>query len=182
LTALGKTYEVRFSSGQQTLASVASLLGLKQVLGVDDAGLKALFAKYGCSRQEWTVTKKSGSIVNIDMYQTAALVRELAEKYPQLEESMGLYNLRGSRKVYDAYGGPAEYNRTGVWWMWTGEQWVKDSKEEAYVSEGLVKASELQHIRTKVRFCSRGLGDDYWYYGGPGNCDDSGGLVLGGLI
>ena len=83
--------------------------------------------------------------------------------------------------MYEAYGGREEANRTNVYWMWTGEQGVKDRKEEAYMPEGLVKASELQHIRT--RFCYRGLDFGLWYYYGPVFCDRNGrGLVIGGRI
>jgi ankyrin repeat protein len=158
LSILGKMYAVPFSSGQHTLASLVSVNGLKRVLGVDDTGLKEIFAT-NSDEQEWKVRKESGSIVGLTEMQLLIILKALVKRQPEIADQIGLYNLRGSKRLYDVYGGNSESRKTGVEWIWTGEKLVVGQHEKHYPDEGLVTARELQDTRTTLCYRSLSKGD-----------------------
>jgi len=178
LSQIGKVYEVPFSDGRSTLSVILTYKGVRSI-GID---LNTVFK--GCGGREEFNEKtdvRNGVLVNLDLYQQVALLKAIIEKKPELADVLGLYNLRGSRKVYEVLSRAGVPSQLRIWWMWTGERYIKGQNDEgSYPEEDIVTLPNPSKLKGS-RFADRVIGCDYWFGNYPVSHYDDGAVVLGAL-
>ena len=176
---IGDSYDVELANGVQTKCSVLTYDKVKK-FGID---LDKVFI--GCGGKEKfdpATDIKNGFLVNLDLYQQAALLKAIVQKCPkEIQGEIGLYNLRASRDVYEILDEKGLVAKD-IYWFWTGEQYKPDQAESKYSAPGLVTADKLSKEDIKSgRFCYRNVNNDHWFDNDPVNYGNNGAVVLGGL-
>jgi hypothetical protein len=178
LSQIGRVYEVPFSDGRSTFGVILTYEGVRSI-GID---LNTLFKCCG-GREEFNekTDVRNGVLVNLDLYQQVALLKAIIEIKQELADVLGLYNLRGSRKVYEALSRAGILGQLGIWWMWTGERYIVGQNSEwAYPEEEIVTLLSLSALISN-RFGIRGLIIEGWYQGYPNLHNFNGAAVFGAL-
>ena len=158
LSQIGKVYEVPFSDGRMTLSVILTYKGIRS-LGID---LNTVFK--GCGGKEVfneQTDVKNGVLVNLNLYQQVALLKAIIGKKPELAQVLGLYNLRGSRKVYEVLSKAGVPRQLNIWWMWTGERYIQELQELDYPEERIVTLSSLHALKGN-RFVGRFIDIGNW--------------------
>ena len=175
LSQIGRVYEVPFSDERKTTAVMLTLEGIRS-LGID---LDAVFK--GCGGEETfneATDVKNGVLVNLDLYQQVALLRAILERKPELASVIGLYNLRASRRVYEVLNRENVHNELDIYWIWTGEKWIRGIEEGSYPKETVVTLRDLESLEGN-RFCYRNVNNDYWNDHPPDSHGPTGAVVFG---
>jgi len=158
LSTIGKVYEIPFSDGRSTLSVILTYEGIRS-LGID---LNTVFK--GCRGKEVfneQTDVKNGVLVNLNLYQQVALLKAIIGKKPELAQVLGLYNLRGSRKVYEVLSKAGVPRQLNIWWMWTGERYIQELQELDYPEERIVTLSSLPALKGN-RFVGRFIDIGNW--------------------
>ncbi len=184
LSQLGEVHEVPLGKNKNSVAVLLKLAEVKKFLGVED--LAEVFAGVEGLRQE--SGEKNGFIADVDLYQQRVLLAAIVNVGAIHElplHSLGFYNLRGSRKLYEVLSAQGFYERTGIYWVWTGEKYEASygnsntkAAEDQYLEPGIVTLENIVKIRGS-RFVFRFVGNDYWGVNVPANHDENGGVVVG---
>ena len=176
LSHIGHVHKVSLTDGRKTLSVILTDERIR-CLGID---LNTVFK--GCGGKEVFSREKdvkNGVLVNLDLYQQVALLKAIIEKEPELTQVLGLYNLRGSRKVYEALSRAGILGQLGIWWMWTGERYIKgQDDEEAYPREGIIILANMPTLKGS-RFADRGLGTGSWDKNFPSIRNKGGATIFG---
>ncbi len=177
LAQLGEVYEVPLGKNKNSVAVVLKLAEVKRFLGIED--LTEVFVGVEGLRQE--SGEKNGFIVDVDLHQQKALLAAIVNVGAIHElplHSLGFYNLRGSRKLYDVLNAQGFYGRTNILWIWTGEKYVPNQAEDAYPEPEILTLDSIGEIRDG-RFCLRYVGNGLWYDDAPVDRLDDDGVVFG---
>ncbi len=178
LEQLGEVYDVPLGANKNSVAVMLKLDNVKKFLGVAD--LKRVFVVAGV-RQEYQVNQ-AGFIVDVDLHQQKVLLEAIVNVGAIHElplHSLGFYNLRGSRKLYEVLSAQGFYGRTNIWWIWTGEKHVPDRAEDAYPEPEILTSDSIGEIRDG-HFVFRNVDHDFWYDFRPTIHYAVGGVVFGG--
>ncbi|MBU0580948.1 MAG: hypothetical protein KKA19_07200 [Candidatus Margulisbacteria bacterium] len=199
---IGEAYDVTLSNGVQTRCAVITLAKLdvfckskgidwRKVLNENYGPYKAKQIKAGKIKSAFYEVEPNkangfegcvfgGYLVNLDMYQQAALLKAIVAKCPEYKDSVGLYNVKASDNVYKKLN-EAGFPKKRIYWFWTGEKF-KDRSLSSYAAPGLSTAESVKKEDIQsYRFCFRYIDNGYWCDGDPDYCGSDGAVVLGGL-
>jgi len=196
LDQIGETHEVTFDNGTKTMCCILKAFKLERFF--QKLGIKVIDVindpANGSTNTHgtWDVQKLGnilyrinyyGYVVNIDLFQQVGILRKLIELFPQPEEEkykladlIGLYNLKGSKKVFEAlhdlnlpdekvlqafFTGEkvneeeiAEYGEIGTYGEYESNKKYENSEKRP--AEGLVFLKELDlKILQEFDFCGR---------------------------
>ena len=175
LARLGEVHDVPLGANKNSVAVLLKLAEVKTFLGVEN--LTEVFARVEGLRQE--SGEKNGFIADVDLDQQRALLAAIVSQEPGLKDVFGFYNLRGSRKLYKVLSVQGFCNRTGIYWVWTGEKHVPNQAEEAYPQPEILTLNNIGEISNSHFVCRR-VDNDLWDDDHPAGHDDDGGVVLAG--
>jgi len=68
---------------------------------------------------------RKGYIIELDVYQQVWILKKLIEYFPELKKSIGFYNIRGSKKVFEALSELEISGNWGIRKMFTGESYLE---------------------------------------------------------
>ena len=178
LSQIGRVYEIPFTDGRKTLSVILTYEGVRS-LRID---LNTVFK--GCGGKEVFnegTDVKNGVLVNLDLYQQVALLKAIIEKKPELAQVLGLYNLRGSIKVYEVLSKAGVPSQLRIWWMWTGERYIEGQNDEgSYPEAGIVTLENLFALKG-YRFVYSYINNVYWNHNLPDYLSVIGAAVFGAL-
>ncbi len=185
LEQLGEVYEVPLGENKNSVAVLLKLAEVKRFLGVAD--LKEVFVVAGV-RQEYQVNQ-AGFIVDVDLHQQKALLAAIVNVGAIHElslHSLGFYNLRGSRKLYEVLNAQNFYQCTDIWWVRTGERHNPDygasntrAAEKKYAEAGIVTLGDIGEIRDSY-FVRRDVDNGRWDNIRPTHLSGGGCVAFGG--
>lgn len=154
LSKLGAVYEVKIGNKKYD-AVMLKVSSLKE-WGID---LETVFKDCPYNKEYST---RDGFIVDVDLYQQAALLKALNKKNPKLK--IGMFNHLAAEDVYKALNKANVHNKSDIWWFWTGEKFPGNWNEKSFAKPGLVFANNLEDIegsRFVVRRIDYGYADTY---------------------
>lgn len=152
LSRLGRVWEVPFGNGKMTKAIILTLEGVRS-LGID---FNRVFI--GCGGKEGFEERtdvKNGILVNLDLFQELALLKEIVRLRPELREVLGLYNSGGSKKVYEVLHREGVPKELGFRFMWTGEIFTKGIPDTAYDTPKILTVNEIPLLTVGGSFIYR---------------------------
>lgn len=126
---------------------------------------------------------KNSLIMNTNLYQQRAILSAIVAKLPEgSKDSLGLFNLQGSKRVHRVLNAAGVREKKDIWWFWTGEQYFIGRGESDHASPWIIPLNELGDITNKVNYLTRFIDLDYWYDAQPLFRNEYGAFILGGSL
>jgi hypothetical protein len=146
LSKLGEIYEVK--TGNKKYDAVMLKVSNLKEWGI---ALETVFEDCPYHKKYST---RNGFIIDIDLYQQAALLKAINKKNPKLK--IGMFNHRAAGDVYKVLYNAGVHNKSDIRWFWTGEKFPGNWDEKSFAEPGLVFEDKLNGI-ADIRFVYRNI-------------------------